>query len=105
MDITLAGIPGASTVQKETLSSKSSAPAFGGNGENLGYLNPGPTYLPPASSMYFGSSGRGQSLIDFLPAESAANYLIEQYILSPASALNSASLFDSASFAFTTSES
>jgi hypothetical protein len=80
MDITLASMPGGDTIKKEDFSPQlqGQPPPFGGY-KDLQYLNPGSTYLPPASTMYFGNSGRTQSLIDFLPAESAANYLVEQY--------------------------
>lgn len=50
-----------------------------GNLQNFAYLQPGPTYIPPSSSMYFSGGNMGQSLMDFLPAEKAADYLVEQY--------------------------
>ena len=43
------------------------------------FLNPGPTYLPPVSNMFFGSAAKGQTMIDFLPASNAAKLLIQQY--------------------------
>ena len=45
--------------------------------ENL--FTPGPTYLPPASNFFFATNNSRASLIDYLPAKSAADHLLEQY--------------------------
>ena len=42
---------------------------------------PGPTYLPPSSSFFFSSNSRGASLIDYLPSQTAADHLLNQYWL------------------------
>jgi hypothetical protein len=43
------------------------------------WLKPGPAYIMPSSGFFFGSSGQGASLIDFLPSRLAADRLIQQY--------------------------
>jgi hypothetical protein len=43
------------------------------------WLKPGPAYIMPSSGFFFGSSGPGASLIDFLPSRLAADRLIQQY--------------------------
>jgi hypothetical protein len=42
---------------------------------------PGPTYIPPASNFFFSHGASQTSLIDYLPAKSAADHLLQQYWL------------------------
>ena len=42
-------------------------------------MAPGPTYIPPTGNFFFASHGYGTSLIDYLPAQSAADRLLTQY--------------------------
>ena len=43
---------------------------------------PGPGFLPPSSSLFFGINSSAASLIDHLPAKNGADRLMEQYWLS-----------------------
>jgi len=43
------------------------------------WLKPGPSYITPSSSFFFGNAGQQGSLIDFLPSRLAADRLIKQY--------------------------
>jgi hypothetical protein len=43
------------------------------------WLKPGPSYIIPSSGFFFGGTGQGASLIDFLPSRLAADRLIKQY--------------------------
>ena len=43
------------------------------------FLEPGPTYIAPGSGFFFGNSGSGTSIIDFLPSRLAGDRLVKQY--------------------------
>ncbi|KAI9053356.1 hypothetical protein LZ554_002315 [Drepanopeziza brunnea f. sp. 'monogermtubi'] len=43
------------------------------------WLKPGPAYILPTSSFFFGGTGSQASLVDFLPSRLAADKLIRQY--------------------------
>ena len=43
------------------------------------FMAPGPTYIPPMGNFFFASHGYGTSLIDYLPAQSAADRLLQHY--------------------------
>jgi hypothetical protein len=42
------------------------------------FMAPGPSYLPP-SNFFFSSNSYGNSLIDYLPSQHAADHLLSQY--------------------------
>lgn len=62
--------------QKQALSPPSSSTSLPPANE---WLKPGPSYIMPSSGFFFGSSGQGASLVDFLPTRLAADRLIKQY--------------------------
>lgn len=62
--------------QKQAISPPSSSAPLPPANE---WLKPGPSYIMPSSGFFFGSSGQGASLIDFLPSRLAADRLIKQY--------------------------
>lgn len=45
------------------------------------FLQPGPTYIAPASGFFYGPGAAHSSLIEFLPSKNAADRLIRQYFM------------------------
>ena len=60
---------------------KTPDPPYSNAPRGLNLFVPGPTYLPPSSSFFFAANNHGTSLIDYLPSETAANHLLNQYWL------------------------
>ncbi|MCJ1439108.1 hypothetical protein MMC27_008499 [Xylographa pallens] len=63
--------PAEKALTPDPAQSISSMPAY--------FVAPGPTYIAPTSSFFFGTGSHGNSLIDFLPSKYAADRLMQQY--------------------------